>query len=60
MICYKDRTFCSKRDCPNKKCAHNLKNIPWDKLPEWMCVSMRDTAGKFEYCPKNAEVQEDG
>ena len=52
MIYYKDKAFCSKKDCPNKKCAHNPENIPWDKLPEWMCVSMRDMAGKFKYCPE--------
>lgn len=57
MICYRDRCYCSKRDCPNLDCDRNPQNIPWDKLPEWMCVSMRDLAGKRDCCPK--EVQKD-
>lgn len=52
MMCYKDRCFCSKQDCPNMECNKNPQSIPWDKLPEWMCVSFRDCAGQFECCPK--------
>lgn len=46
MICYKDMTFCS-RDCANKECKRNKKNI--DKPPhlEWMPVAYSD----FNNCP---------
>lgn len=54
MICYKDTTFCSKEDCENLECKRNMKNIPWNEVPEYMCVSVCDWAGKLG-CQENTE-----
>lgn len=56
MMVYRDMAFCSKKDCPNEKCPRHLAHVPWDKLPEYMGVAMRDFAGKCDYWP--AEVEE--
>lgn len=48
MIVYKDRCYCDNGNCENMKCVRNVKNIPWDELPEYMCVSVRSYAGKCE------------
>jgi hypothetical protein len=52
-------SYCSRRDCPNIKCDRNIQNIPRDKLPDWVIVTMRDFAGMFDCCPKDTEVQGD-
>ena len=41
MICYKDKTFCS-RDCANMKCSINKKNINKPKDLEWMPIAYSD------------------
>ena len=51
MFGYKDITFCSNEECRNVQCERNLKNVPWDKLPDYMGVSVTDFAGKFRCCP---------
>lgn len=51
VIVYEDMTFCANKECRNVKCKRNQKNIPWDKLPEYMCVSVTDFTGKFKCCP---------
>lgn len=56
MIVYKDRCYCDNYNCDNLECSRNQKHIPWDELPEWMCVSMRSYAGLCE----RYEPQEEG
>jgi len=41
MICYKDITFCS-RECKNRKCERNKKNINKPKHLAWMPVAYSD------------------
>lgn len=48
MIVYKDRCYCDNRNCENLMCSRNMKNIPWDELPEYRCVSVRSYAGKCD------------
>ena len=60
MITYGDRAFCSKKDCPNKKCPRHQSHVPWDKLPEYMGVAMSDFAGKYSYCPAETKEEADG
>ncbi len=50
MICYKDMTFCS-RDCANKECKRNKKNINKPPDLEWMPVAYSD----FKDCKRFKE-----
>lgn len=49
MICYRDMAFCSYKECPNTFCERHYSKIPWDKLPEWMGVSMSDFRGRCKW-----------
>ena len=51
MIVYRDMTFCDWKECPNTFCNRHYSKIPWDKLPEWMGVSISDFGGKYQHCP---------
>lgn len=53
MPVYKDMTFCSNEKCPNKECYRHLSHVPWDELPEWMCVSIADFSNAYERCKTN-------
>lgn len=50
MFGYKDITFCSNEECRNVQCERHLKNVPWDKLPDYMGVSVTDFTGKCKQC----------
>ena len=39
-----DITFCSKKDCKNKECKRNQKNIPDEYMPRMLWQ------GNFEEC----------
>ncbi len=30
MLCYLDRTFCSRRTCPNQECPRRLTDEVWE------------------------------
>ena len=62
MLCYKDKCYCiisneklakevGKKVCANAECQRHCAEIPFDKLPEWMCISYCDfsnTCGEYE------------
>ncbi len=43
-----DITFCSKRDCKNKKCKRNRCHINWAVKPYHSFSDFENT----QYCPK--------
>lgn len=51
MMVYNDMSYCAHKECTNTKCFRNQSNIDWDKLPEWMGVSVADFGGKYKHCP---------
>ena len=61
MFGYKDITFCSNKECRNVKCELHLKNVPWDKLPDYMGVTVTDFTRKCKQCqmPKDDQPKED-
>lgn len=52
MIVYKDMSFCARKGCEIHSCPRNQANVPWEKLPEWMGVSLTDMWGKSSKCPE--------
>ena len=54
MICYKDKCFCS-RDCRNKKCEVNKKNINVPPHLAWMPIAYSD----FKNCEKYVAEREE-
>ena len=60
MFGYKDMAFCSNKECLNVKCERNLKNVPWDKLPDYMGVVVTDYTGKCKcFQDPKSEPQKD-
>ena len=51
MIVYNDMTYCGRESCPKTDCYRHLSHVNWDKLPEWMGVSISDFVGKYQHCP---------
>lgn len=50
-----DITFCSKRDCENKKCKRNHCHIDWSVKPYQSFCDFENT----QYCPKNRGTDND-
>ena len=50
-----DITFCSKRDCENKKCQRNSCHIDWTIKPYQSFADFENT----QYCPKNRRADND-
>lgn len=50
-----DITFCSKRDCKNKKCKRNSCHIDWSVKPYHSFADFENT----QYCPKNRSDTDD-
>ena len=55
MLVLNDMSYCAHKECTNTKCFRNQSNIDWDKLPEWMGVSIADFGGKYPHCPADLE-----
>lgn len=56
MICYKDKTFCS-RDCANKKCDLNKQNIDIPPHLLWMPVAYSDFVDCDRYKEKGGDTK---